>query len=62
MLLQYLADMKAIPTKTAFTARFCPLYSIAKGSISCKVRKAITPPTSSKAIQMHPQTCQIRKS
>lgn len=39
--------MKAMPKNTAFTALFCPVYSIAKGNISCKVRKAITPPTGS---------------
>jgi predicted ATP-grasp superfamily ATP-dependent carboligase len=43
--LTYLIDINAMPTNTAFTASLRPAYSIANGSISYNVRKAITPPT-----------------
>jgi hypothetical protein len=45
LMICYLADMKAIPQKTALTDFFCPAYSKANGSISWRVKKAITPPT-----------------
>ena len=40
-----LADMTAMPTKTAAIARRRPEYSRARGSISCKHKKAMMPPT-----------------
>ena len=42
--------MKAIPQKTALTDCFCPADSKASGSISWRVRKAITPPTANQNI------------
>lgn len=41
----HLADMKAMPQKTALTDCLCPAYSNASGIISWRVKKAITPPT-----------------